>query len=144
MFDDAKKIRDLPAGVRKSIYFTIAAWLGHWAFFFVYFQNSPGEFPLTLFYRHLGMGVVICVFLVLQRPWAKWLGAMGNLMAVLYYIMWIAMAYKHRSLEAMVMVVVILLFIASTYYLFCKESAEFFKVKRGEKIIEDIQSGRKD
>lgn len=130
MFSDVKKWADLPSGVQRGIVFTIAAWIGHWAFFWFYFQNSPGEFPQKLFYRHLGIGAVICLFLVLQRPWAKWLGAMGNAIALLYYLMWIGLAYQSKPLLAGVMIIIVLMFVTSTYYLFCKESNEFFKVQR--------------
>jgi|GEM_PF-3819368 len=129
MFSNVKKWADLPPGVQKSIGFTIAAWMGHWAFFGFYFKNSPNGFPQNLFYRHVGIGALICFFLALQRPWAKWLGAMGNAIAFLYYLMWIGLAYKTKPLLAGVMIVIVLLFISSTYYLFCKESAEFFKVR---------------
>ena len=99
-----QEIPDLPSGVRKSIYFTIAAWVGHWLFLFIYLQNSPGDFPQNLYYKHLGMGLIICVFLVLQKPWAKWLGAMGNIIVILYYLFLIAIVYASRKMDAMMMV----------------------------------------
>jgi peptidoglycan/LPS O-acetylase OafA/YrhL len=129
MFSDVKKWTKLPMGVQRSIMFTIAAWVMYLAFLWFYLQNSPGEFPSSLFYKHLGMGAIVCLFLALQRPWAKWLGALGNTIAATYLLLLFGLTYQTKPLQAGITFIIALLFAVSTYYLFCKESAEFFKVQ---------------
>ena len=133
MLENLKKIQTFPGSVKNGIYFMTAAWLGHWIFFCVYFLKRTGEIPGTLFLRHFLLGVVICFFLIRQKAWARWLGIMGNLIILVYYIMWV-LAYQMLIAEKAIMVFIMILFSISTYQLFRKESSEFFKVQREDQV----------
>ena len=105
----------------------IAAWVGHWIFFCVYFLRRTGEIPGALFLRHFLLGAIICFFLIRQRAWARWLGIMGNVIILVYYIMWI---FQMHIAEMAIMIFIMVLFSFSTYQLFRRESSEFFKAQQ--------------
>jgi hypothetical protein len=124
--EDLTKIKAFPVSVKYGIYFISAAWVGHWIFFCAYFFRRTGNIPGDLFLRHFLLGSAICFFLIRQKAWARWLGIMGNLIILIYYIVWI-FSFQMHILEAAIMVSIMVLFSLSTYHLFRKESSVFFK-----------------
>ena len=138
MLETFKKIKTFPKSVKVGIYFTIAAWVGHWIFFCAYFLIRTGKIPGDLLLRHFILGGVICFFLIRQKAWARWLGIMGNLIVLVYYIMWM-LAYPLHIAEKATMGFIMIIFSFSTYQLFRKESSEFFKVEREDQTVKENQ-----
>ena len=54
---------------------------------------------------------------------------MGNVIILVYYIMWV-LSYQMHIAEIATMVFIMVLFSFSTYQLFRKESSEFFKAQQ--------------
>ncbi len=129
ILEGLSKIKAFPGDVKYGIFYISAAWVGHWIFFCAYFIRRTGTIPGDLFLRHFLLGSAICFFLIRQRAWARWLGIMGNLIILIYYIVWI-FSFQMHILEAGAMVAIMVLFFLSTYHLFRKESSEFFKSQR--------------
>lgn len=136
MLEILNKIKTYPKSVKTGIYFMIAAWVGHWIFFCAYFLTRTGKIPGDLLLRHFILGGVICFFLIRQKAWARWLGIMGNLIVLVYYIMWM-LAYQMLIVEKATMGFIMILFSISTYQLFRKESSEFFKVEREDQTLKE-------
>jgi hypothetical protein len=129
MLENIQKIKSFPDSVKFGIYFITAAWAGHWIFFCAYFFRRTGNIPGDLFLRHFLLGSAICFFLIRQKAWARWLGIMGNLIILVYYLVWFFSFQMHIA-EMAIMVAIMILFGLSTYQLFRKGSSEFFKSQR--------------
>jgi len=127
--------KEFPNNIKNSIILLVSGWIGHIIFLYIYFSHRTEEIPEYLFIKHIAMGGLVCFFMIRAKAWAKWICIMGNVLLGLYYCQWAILLNHYNRLnffEMFVMGLIVLIFSLSTYYLFTKESSEFFKARKAE------------
>jgi hypothetical protein len=140
MLQDIKKIQTYPKSLRYGITFLIVGWISHYISFSLLFGLRAETFPSNDFIKHLILGGLSCFFMIKTKPWGRWLCLMGNAIVIVSYIQWGVLKYYAQNLsfaEVIVMGLVVILFSISTYFLFQKQSAEFFKALKQSQMTGD-------
>ena len=113
-----------PNSAKNGIISLVAAWM----FFLIslYSYYLPGELPFRIMIIAIGM----CYIVVKVYNWGRILCLVSNLMLIVWCVIF-AMAFFNRNQAAFAASILnVALFSAATYFLWIKESAEFFKTFR--------------
>jgi hypothetical protein len=122
MFEKIKTFKTFPDAVKKAIYSMFAAWIWFACFYFWTYLDSGVQIP----YRPLIAGIAVCFCVLLIKNWARVLCMVCNVMIILQFFYLLIPSLDNLKIGVPTLLVIIL-FSISTYYLFIKETAEFFK-----------------
>ncbi len=123
---------DFPSSVKTSIVFLLLSWISH--FFFLYrlwlLGNKMGQSVIDskLLLQMAAIAILICFFSIRLRNWARVLGIVSNFLAISIYIFLVALFYGQQTGLAIIGTINLIFFSVCTYYLFKKETADFFKM----------------
>jgi hypothetical protein len=144
-------IRDLalfshPTPVQRAIGFLLAAWLSLFAFIYHIQISFPGTINIHNIYRVVIVGVLICYFVIRIKPWARILciffniGILGiNLLFLFARISSLGLTSSALTFHALVNCI---LFAAAGYYLWVKETADFFRARAPQKPPANDPAGK--
>ncbi len=112
----------------KSVHTALIFLYIGWAWFLMLLYMLVNEINMRMFIIALSM----CILVIRRFNWARVLCLLCNALMIIYCSLFI-IDFWQKGLEknALLMAINVILFICSSYYLFIKETAEFFKVKKG-------------
>ena len=73
------------------------------------------------------IAVLVCFFVIRIKNWARVLGILANVLAISVYIFLVALFFNHEIGLAILGAINLIFFSVCTFYLFKKETADFFK-----------------
>ncbi len=135
------KFKEGPKSFKIGVLLLCLGWaLVYWAYF-ILFKNEPVGRQLYLL---LGVGVSICLLVAAARPWARKMTLFFNIAIILFFtILFYDMFFVEKILLIhMISIPVIISFAASIYFLFKKDTANFFILhdpKREESTSSDAE-----
>ncbi len=121
-----------PASVKTGILFLLLSWISH--FFFLYriwlFGNRIGQNIVDnkLVLQMAAIALLVCFFVVRIRNWARILGIISNILAISVYLFLVALFYNQQTGLAILGTINLIFFSVCTFYLFKKETSDFFKI----------------
>ena len=126
MNDYIARFRDAPGSFKKSFAFLAAAWICHPVFIYTFFYiNQAVAQAESVIYRMAAISACLCFLLFLIKKWARALVVMGNAFVVVYDVFVLAVSPPNKILT-LLCVGIALFTIAGTYWLFAKDSREYF------------------
>jgi hypothetical protein len=130
MLSMPKKWAEMPSSVKNAIIALIAGWAAHYVFFFGFLAEDQ---PERIIYLQLGVGIGICYCVATIRKWARRLCIFFNIIMVPMYLLFaIAFAQGGKIGLFVLTAFIALAFAFSLYFLFKKETAQFFSPPDGE------------
>ena len=126
MNDYFARFRDAPASYKKSFAMMAVAWICHPAFIyaFFYFNQAVVEAENVIMRMAIISGC-LAFLLFLIKKWARALVVMGNCFVVVYDLFVLAVSPTHKVLS-LLCVMVVLFTLLGTYWLFVKDSRDYF------------------
>ena len=122
MFNQLKNFKTFPKSVKNAIVFVFFQWILLSILFYVLFANT--EFPI----REIGAGVLCCLAVITFKSWARILCILSNIMIIIISLtLFLAFFMGGEMTFAIYSVFIAIIFSCSTYFLFLKETAIFFK-----------------
>lgn len=114
----------LPASVKKGFLSLWIGWLVHLCLVFILFGDDQ-----KILMQQIAIAAFVFYFVCVKlRNWARKLCMMGNIIAIVYFGFFAIIMFKNGNmLEGTLFSINIGIFLFSTWYLFCRETAEFFK-----------------
>lgn len=126
MNDYFARFSESPASFKKSFAFLVVAWVSHPVFIYSLFW---AEEALTASDKDImKMAVVslcLCFLHLLIKKWARALVVVGNIFIVLNDFFYFIVT-PHNTISTMLCVAVVLCTIVGTYWLFVKDSRDYF------------------
>jgi hypothetical protein len=123
LFNRSILFQQYPRPVKMAIVFMVLGWVFH---FIIYFTFLAGEALVRNDYIMLGVGLGICFFTASINRWARMLAFFFNLGIMALYLLVCLSQHVGSDLRAL-SAGVVLLFAVSTYYLFNKETSNYFR-----------------
>ncbi len=118
-------LQQFPPSARKAVLLLFAGWLILLVSLYTYFL--PG-YDLI---RFVIIGVLMCFFIYQAYPWARVLCLVGDAMVIIYFSLIATQLFRvGRLTGALIASVIVIVFAASGWFLFVRESANFFKTFR--------------
>lgn len=115
-----------PASFKKSFMLLAAAWVCHPVFIYAFFFfNQAVSEAESLILRMAAISCCLCFLLFLIKKWARALVMMGNCFIVVYDIFVLAVSPPNKMLT-LLCVCVALFAIFGSYWLFVKDSRDYF------------------
>jgi hypothetical protein len=126
MNDYVARFTASPASFKKSFAMLVVAWVCHLIFVYLFFlSNRAVAQAEDIIWRMAIVGGCLCLLLFLIKKWARALVVMGNCLILVYDIFIIAVSPPNKTLT-LLCVGVVLLAILGTYWLFVKETRDYF------------------
>ena len=126
MNDYVARFRAAPNSFKRSFVMLTAAWICHPLFIYVFFYlNQAVAQAESVIYRMIGISGCLCFLLFLIKKWARALVVMGNTFIVVYDVFVIAISPPNKILTLLCVSVAVFA-IWGTYWLFVKDSREYF------------------
>jgi hypothetical protein len=117
-----------PSSFKKSFAMLVVAWICHPLFIYTFFwTNQAVAQAESVIYRMAAVSGCLCFLLFLIKKWARALVVMGNCFIVVYDIFVLVVATPNKLLT-MLCVGVTVFMIVGTYYLFVKDSRDYFNL----------------
>ena len=118
-----KKFKSYPASVKNAVIYEVIAWI--WWFIYCYAIFTKGQVPV----KHVFSGIAICYFIISLKPWGRILAMTCNLLFIMVLLQVGITLLMQGSINPTFVFITtdIVLLAISTYYLFKKETADFFK-----------------
>ncbi len=121
-FPQLSEFATFPQSVKNAFIFTATAWI--WYYIAVYGYLLPNEGPG----KDLIVGPVALLLLWTLRNWARVLCMLCNLFILIQFLpVTVGLFNMGNVHRGMMSTLIVLFFAISTYYLFVKDSADFFK-----------------
>ena len=117
------EFKSIPNDVKNGLLFLYLGWL--WFYIASYFFYLNGEIP----WKFIAGGAVICVLVSQFKNYARVLCLLFNIMMILWCVLLSALFFKQFTDKFIASVVNFILFSLSTFYLFKKDAADFFKAQ---------------
>jgi hypothetical protein len=115
-----------PASFKKSFSMLAVAWICHPIFIYLFFlYNQAVEEAGAIILRMVAVVFCLGILLFLIKKWARALVVVGNCLIVVYDIFVLAVSPPHTFLS-LLCVSVVLFTIVGTYWLFVKDSRDYF------------------
>ena len=144
MNDYVARFRNSPTSLKKSFALLMVAWICHPLFIYAFFYiNQAVAQAEGVIYRMAAISCCLCFLLFLIKKWARALVVMGNAFVVIYDIFVLAISPPNRILTALC-VLVALFTIAGTYWLFVKDSREYFNQVNPKVEPQEIPGSKMD
>ena len=124
MFDKIKEFKDFPESVKIGLLFLFISW--GWCFLtlYLYMYHPPDEIP----YRQVISGVAICISVLTIKNWARMLCILSNAMIIIQLSpLFFTYVMNDNIVQGLVIGLDLILFSLTTYYMFVKTTADFFK-----------------
>jgi len=124
------KFGTYPRTVKLAIVFLVAGWAVHFLFIHAYF---PEIFPLSMIYKQVGVGALICLFVAMIKRWARMMCIFFNIAMIGIYLIFLQLFFSSQShyyqdgSYLLVGAVCLGSFAAATYFLVTRECNQFFK-----------------
>jgi hypothetical protein len=126
MNDIFSRFGQAPASLKKSFGMLVAAWVCHPIYIYAFFYiNQATAEARDVLIRMLVVSVCLAILLLLIKRWARALVVMGNCFIVVYDIFVLAVSPPNKILGALCAGVT-LFTIVGTYWLFSKDSRDYF------------------
>ncbi len=125
---DLKLINKFKEGPQSFKFAVLLLCLGWAMVYLAYFDLFPNEALGRDLYLLLGVGVAICLLVAAARPWARKMTLFFNIAIVLFFTILGVNAFLVEKilLIHVLSIFIVMSFIASTYFLFKKDTAAFF------------------
>ncbi len=136
-FEKIKEFRDFPQSVKNALVLMFISW--GWCFLtlYLYLYHPPEQIP----YRPVIAGVAICISILMIKNWARMLCLLCNVMIIVQFSpLFFTYAMNDNIIDGLVIGLNLILFALTTYYMFIKSTAEFFKAN-SQKWSYDPSSG---
>jgi hypothetical protein len=115
-----EEFKKYPKSTKKGFLFLYVGW----ALFFINLYMLLQEVPN----RILIIAAIICFFVIKGYNWARMLCLLCNVLIVIYASFFVVHLFRiGLASQAGLLGVTVVLFAASSYYLFIKETSEYFK-----------------
>ena len=126
LFKDPKRFGELPRPAKWAIITLLAGWLAHFTIIFSLFKDQFSDIMLM---QHAALAFISCFVLLRLKNWARILCITGNAIVILFYLLLFVtiMGAKVPVVMAAMTLLNLLLFGASTYFLWNGETTAFFK-----------------
>ena len=122
-------LNPFPANAKKGVLLLVAAWAVFLTTLHTLYPSGNYRMNIVL------IGVAICYVVAKGYNWGRLLCMLANVMLVIY-LSFIAILYHYQkdTLTVLATVLIIVLFAATTYFLWQKDTADFYKSfgKQGE------------
>lgn len=115
-----------PVSFKKSFFMLVVAWIAHPLFLYSLFQGETavaGSDQAILRMAIVSLCLALLLFLI--KKWARALVVVGNLFVIINDMFYFAIT-PHRSVSTLLCVVVVLFAISGTYWLFVKQTRDYF------------------
>jgi hypothetical protein len=122
-----------PASFKRSFFMLLIAWVAHPIFLLSLFQNNtvvPGADQAIL--RMAIVSACLALLLFLIKKWARALVVVGNLFVVVNDLFYFAII-PHSGIATLLCVIVAVFATVGTYWLFVRESRDYFNQVNPEK-----------
>lgn len=132
----------MPTSVRQGIYFLWSAWA--WLFFSLY-KFLGGNIPQKMLLSMMAICIVVCFYSYNLKKWGRVLAILSNIMLTVYFCIFFYyfLFISSKTEYAFLCAVAVILFVISSFYLFSKESADYYaavaKAKSDEKADSKVQ-----
>jgi hypothetical protein len=128
MNDYLSRFIESPASFKKSFVLLVVAWVCHPLFLYSIFLSSDAvEGSEKLILRMVVVSLSLCVLLFLIKKWARALVVLGTFFIVVNDILYFVIT-PHSKISTLLCVVVVSSAVVGTYWLFVKDSREYFKI----------------
>lgn len=117
-----------PSSAKKGIVFLLLGWAGHFLFIYTFFEAFEVEFGQQLWLQQFIIALVVCFFTIRVRNWARVLCIVCNFMIIALYLFVTALFFTSRIGFAMHAAANAILFSLSTFFLFMRDTSDFFKL----------------
>ncbi len=117
-----------PSSAKKGIVFLLLAWASHFLFIYIFFEAFGVEFGKELWLQQSIIALVVCFFTIRVRNWARVLSIVCSVMIIVLYLFVTALFFKSRIDFAVHGAANAILFSLSTFFLFLKDTSDFFKL----------------
>ena len=126
MNDYVARFKASPASFKKSFAMLVLAWVCHPIFVYLFFSSNRAVAQAEdIIWRMAIVGGCLCFLLFLIKKWARALVVMGNCLILVYDIFIVAVSPPNKTLT-LLCVGVVLFAILGTYWLFVKETRDYF------------------
>ena len=126
MNDYVARFSQSPASFKKSFAFLIVAWVCHPIFIYsLFWAESAVAGSYHDIKKMAVVSLCLCFLHVLIKKWARALVVVGNIFIVLNDFFYFFVT-PHNKISTMLCVTVVLCTIVGTYWLFVKDSREYF------------------
>lgn len=122
-----EKFIELPSSVQRSFIFVFVAWAAHYMTAYLYILKE--ELP----YPHLVIAMMLFMGLIFVKKWGRFICVFFTGWAIIWYIYFVVSFYAAKQFDIVgVLLINILLFSTSIYYLMKKETITYFKARAEE------------
>jgi hypothetical protein len=125
----AAEFKAFPPSVKNGFLFLLGGWCCNYLFFYFFFSTQADEIPMNLLLQQGMLGFLCFYFLLKVKNWARVLCLVGNIVIVVVYLFVTALLFGAKPYFSLLAGVIVALFSASTYFLFQKEAAAYFKAR---------------
>ncbi|WP_319409658.1 hypothetical protein [uncultured Desulfosarcina sp.] len=126
MNDYIARFRASPASFKKSVAILVIAWICHPVFIYSLFWAEEAVAGSDKDIMKMAVvSLSLCLFHLLIKKWARALVVVGNIFIVLNDFFYFSVT-PHNKISTVLCVTVVLCTIVGTYWLFVKDSREYF------------------
>jgi hypothetical protein len=115
--------------VKNGFLYLVGGWLCNYFFFYSFFSTQADEIPMNLLLQQAMLGFLCFYFLLKVKNWARVLCLVGNIVIVVVYLFVMALLFGAKPYFSLLAGVTAALFSVSTFFLFQKEAAAYFKAR---------------
>jgi hypothetical protein len=117
-----------PSSAKNGILFLLLGWI--WHFSLLYMLLGTGlKIETQDWLRLSAIALLVCFFTIRVRNWARVLGIVANLLVISLYLLATAHFYNLNKINFSIFSAInVILFAISTFFLFKKETSDFFKL----------------
>ena len=138
LFDKIKEFKDFPLSVKNALLLVFISWGWCFLILYLYLYHPPERIP----YRQAISGVAICISVLTIKNWARMLCLLCNVMIIIQFLpVFLTHTMNDNIIPGIVIGLNLILFGISSYYMFTKTTAEFFKAN-SPKWSYDESSGK--
>ncbi len=138
MFEKIKEFKDFPLSVKNALLLEFGSWGWCFLILYLYLYHPPEQIP----YRQAIAGVAICISILTIKNWARMLCLLCNIMIIIQFLpVFLTNTMNDNIIPGIVIGMNLILFGLSSYYMFIKTTADFFKAN-SPKWSYDSSSGK--
>jgi hypothetical protein len=123
------EFKAFPPSVKNGFLFLVGGWFCNYFFFYGFFSTQTDEIPMKLLLQQAMLGFLCFYFLLKVKNWARVLCLVGNIVIVVVYLFVMALLFGAKPYFSLLAGVTAALFSVSTFFLFQKEAAAYFKAR---------------
>jgi len=119
-----------PYSAKNGILFLLLGWTWHFFFLYMFFYKRAGTGLETEYWLQQSIiALLVCFFTIRVRNWARVLCIIANLLIISVYLLMAAYFYSLGIINFSIFAAVnVILFSIATFFLFKKETSDFFKL----------------